>query len=202
MSWYVVQVRAGREHVAADLLQKNLHLGIYVPEVMQSWRGEMQLAPLFPGYLFVHGDCGGGDLAKIDATPGCGRLVRFGCATACADECIAVGDDAVRLIQAKVLQLNQGGGLPAHHLHPGEPVEITGGPLQGLSALFLGPLTPAGRVQVLLRFLGREQKITVALDSVVPRTPVSKRRRRTRGQGRYIDAADGFSGAGGAPARA
>jgi transcriptional antiterminator RfaH len=191
MSWYVVQVRAGREHLAASLLQNSLHLGIYIPEVMQCWRGEKQLAPLFPGYLFVHGGCGEGTLAKIDATPGCGRLVRFGSAAAPADECIAIGDDAIRLIQARVLQLNEGGGLPAHHLHPGDPVEITAGPMQGLRALFLGPLTPAARVQVLLRFLGREQKVTVALDSVVPRTPAWKGRRRTRGHGRYIGGAHG-----------
>jgi transcriptional antiterminator RfaH len=189
MSWYVVKVRAGRELATAELLQNNLQLKVYVPEVMQSWRGKTQLQPLFPGYLFVHGGCGRGALAQIDVTPGCGRLVRFDSGTAHTDACIAVGDDDVRLLRARVLQLNQSGGLPAYHLHPGDPVEITAGPMQGVNALLLRLLPSTARVQVLLHFLGREQKVTVAMDSVTPCAPAQKGTRRTRGHGRYIGGA-------------
>jgi transcriptional antiterminator RfaH len=194
MCWCVVQVRVGRELLAADLLQKNLHLVVYLPEVMQRWHGKMQLGPLFPGYLFAHEDYDHSSpahdsLAQVDSTPGCGHLVRFGSPTARAAERIAVADDVVELLRAKVRQLNQGGGLPAHHLHPGDSVQITAGPMEGLNAIFLGPLTPTARIQVLLHFLGREQAVTVPLDSVVSCTPALKRVRRTRGQHRYIHTA-------------
>jgi transcriptional antiterminator RfaH len=186
MSWYIVQVRVGRELAAADLLQKALHLIVYLPEVLQRWHGKTQLGPLFPGYLFAHEDCARGSLAQVDSTPGCGHLLRFGSPMARTAERIAVADEVVELLRAKVQQLNQGGGLPAHHLHPGDQVQITAGPMEGLNAVFLGPLAPAARIQILLHFLGREQAVTVPLDSVVPCAPAVKRVRRTRGHRRHI----------------
>lgn len=186
MCWCVVQVRAGRELAAADLLQKNLDLDVYLPEVMQRWHGKTQLGPLFPGYLFVHDDLGGGGLAQVDVTPGCGRLVRLGSYTARAAERVSVPDDLVRQLQEKVARLNQVGGLPAHNLHPGDSVQITAGPMHGLNAVFVGPLTPAARIQVLLHFLGRDQAVMVSSDSVEPCAPTVQRVRRTRGHGRFI----------------
>jgi len=51
--------------------------------------------------------------------------------------------------------------------------------------VFLGPLTPAARVQVLLQFLGRQQQVEVDVNAIEPST-VLKRPRRTRGHGRRI----------------
>ncbi len=189
MCWCVVQVRAGRELAAADLLQKNLDLNVYLPEVMQRWHGKTQLGPLFPGYLFARDDLGCGALAQVDATPGCGHLVRLGSCTTRSAERVNVPDDVVRLLQEKVALLNQAGGLPAHNLHPGDMVQITAGPMLGLSAVFVGPLTPAARIQVLLHFLGREQAVMVAAECVEPCAPVPPRTRRTRGHGRFIHSA-------------
>lgn len=191
MCWCVVQVRAGCELAAAGLLQKNLDLNVYLPEVMQRWHGKTQLGPLFPGYLFVRDDFGCGTLAQVDATPGCGHLVRMGRGLTCTGDRVAVPEDVIQQLQAKVSRLNQAGGLPAHNLHPGDSVQIIAGPMQGLSAVFQGPLTPAARIQVLLHFLGREQAVTVAMDNIEPCAPAvpPKRQRRTRGHGRYIHSA-------------
>ncbi len=191
MCWCVVQVRAGRELAAAGLLQKNFDLNVYLPEVMQRWHGKIQLGPLFPGYLFARDDLGRGALAQVDGTPGCGHLLRLGSGDIRAAERVCVPDDVVQQLKAKVSRLNQAGGLPVHNLHPGDSVQITAGPMQGLSAVFLGPLTPAARIQVLLHFLGREQAVLVAADCVEPcaPAPAPKGIRRTRGHGRYIHAA-------------
>ena len=191
MCWCVVQVRAGRELAAAGLLQKNLDLSVYLPEVMQRYHGKTQLGPLFPGYLFARDDLGGGTLAQVDATPGCGHVVRMGKGLTPTGDRVSVPDDVIQQLQAKVARFNQAGGLPAHNLHPGDSVQITKGPMHGLSAVFLGPLTPAARIQVLLHFLGREQAVMVATDSVEPCAPAAapKRIRRTRGHGRYIHSA-------------
>lgn len=191
MCWCVVQVRAGCELAAAGLLQKNLDLNVYLPEVMQRWHGKTQLGPLFPGYLFVRDDLGCEALAHVDGTPGCGHLVRMGSRLMCAGDRVLVPDDVVQQLQAKVSRLNQVGGLPAHNLHPGDSVQIITGPMQGLSAVFQGPLTPAARIQVLLHFLGREQTVMVATDNIEPCAPAAppKGQRRTRGHGRYIHSA-------------
>jgi transcriptional antiterminator RfaH len=186
MCWCVVHVRVGRELAVADLLQRSLHLKVYLPEVTQRWRGRTELGPLFPGYLFVADEARSGALAAIDLTPGCGRLVRMGSQQVRAAEPISVTGEIIHQIQAQVSQLNRTGGLPAHNLHPGDSVHITGGPMRGLHAIFLGPLTPAERVQVLLRFLGREQEVSVGVDDIEAVAPPIKRLRRTRGQGRRI----------------
>jgi transcriptional antiterminator RfaH len=186
MCWCVVHVRAGRELAAAELLQRSLHLKVYLPEVTQRWRGRTQLGPLFPGYLFVADEMRSGALGAVDLTPGCGRLVRMGSQTVRVAEPINVGVDVIEQLQEHVSRLNQAGGLPAHNLHPGDSVHITGGPMRGFQAIFLGPSTPAERIQVLLRFLGREQEVSVSVDDVEVVAPAIKRLRRTRGQGRRI----------------
>lgn len=193
MCWCVVHVRAGRELAAADLLQRNLRLRVYLPEVRQRWQGKMQLGPLFPGYLFVStgSETGSetGRLAQVEAMPGCGRLVRSGSWTTPAAEPVRIEDGVVAQLQQHVEQLNATGGLPALRLRSGDSVQIKTGPMRGLDAIFLGPLTPAARVQVLLHFLGREQQVTVALDDIEPCAPDVKRVRRTRGHGRRIRSA-------------
>lgn len=70
-------------------------------------------------------------------------------------------------------------------------MRITAGPLQGLEGVFDGPMTAAERVQVLLRFLGSERRVSVDVDAVEPnRNPIQdvieKRPRRSRGVGRPL----------------
>jgi transcription antitermination factor NusG len=89
-------------------------------------------------------------------------------------------------LQEEVKHLNNAGGLPAHHLHLGDSVRIAAGPMRGLNAVFVGPLAPAARIQVLLHFLGRDQAVSVALADVEPCASAQPRLRRTRGHGRRI----------------
>ncbi len=106
-------------------------------------------------------------------------------AMAAPAEPVQVPGDQVAQLCGRVETINAAGGLPAHNLHAGQPVQILRAPLQGLDAVFLGPLTPAARVQVLLQFLGRQQQVEVDVNAIEPST-VLKRPRRTRGHGRRI----------------
>jgi transcriptional antiterminator RfaH len=189
MDWCVVHVHVGRELATADRLQRDLNLNVYVPEVVQCRRGKMQMRPLFPGYLFVGADSRTGALGNVDVTPGCGRLVRSGSQGIRGAEPVYVAEEVLRQLQHNVAHLNGAGGLPGHNLHPGDSVQITAGPMRGLGAVFLGPLTPSARVQILLHFLGCEQRVLIGLDSIEasPKSPASSTRvRRTRGHGRRI----------------
>jgi transcription antitermination factor NusG len=186
MTWYVVHVQAGRELFAAGLLERNLGLDVYYPEVLQPRRGQRQRIALFPGYLFLAADWRHSAPGDVDRTPGVVRLVRGGDATPAA-----IADTVVDALRTRTAAIDAAGGLPAHPFHPGDRVEITDGPLQGLEAVFLGPLTAAARVQVLLQFLGQEQQVEVPVDLLVPRaaplpTPPVHRPRRTRGKGRRV----------------
>lgn len=183
--WYVVQTLAQKELVASSCIEQQLGLTTYYPEVLQRRRRRVQMTAFFPCYFFVTADLGNTSLSSLNATPGVRRIVRFGA------EPRAVTDEVVAGIRRHVAQLNDAGGLPAHHFHPGDLVRITSGPLSGLEGIFHGPLTPAERVRVLLRFLGSDRKVTIAVDAVEPNhnpTPVAvfKRPRRSRGVGRPI----------------
>jgi transcriptional antiterminator RfaH len=186
MDWSVVHVHVGRELATADRLQRDLELNVYLPEVVQCRRGKMQMRPLFPGYLFVGADSRTGSLGNVDVTPGCGRLVRSGSQDIRGAEPVYVAEEVLRQLQHNVAHLNGAGGLPAHNLHPGDSVQITAGPMRGLGAVFLGPLTPSARLQILLHFLGCEQRVLIGLDSIEASPASSTRVRRTRGHGRRI----------------
>ena len=192
MQWCVVHVRVGRELAAAGLLERNLQLDVFLPEVKQHWRGKMQLGPLFPGYLFVADQAG--KVSEIDSTPGCGRLVRTNSHERMSAP-VYVAHAFVEQLRGHVAILNETGGLPRHNLHPGDYVRILSGPLQGFDALFLGSAAPSTRVRVLLNFLGRDQEIALALDALEPCSPppspanAQHPPRRTRGHGRRIRAA-------------
>ncbi len=78
MTWYVVHVQAGRELFAAGLLERNLEMAVYFPEVIQPRHGRRQRMALFPGYLFVDADWAHTAPGDVDRTPGVIRLVRGG----------------------------------------------------------------------------------------------------------------------------
>lgn len=66
-------------------------------------------------------------------------------------------------------------------------MRVTQGPLQGLEAIFQGPMKPTQRVQVLLEFLGQQQKVNVDVEDLErSAAPSVKRERRIRGKRRRI----------------
>ncbi len=76
-------------------------------------------------------------------------------------------------------------------------MRLTGGPLCGLEAVFVGPLAPAERVRILLEFMGRLNEVEVEAHLLEPAgnsplvadlvpVPAPKRERRTRGKERGV----------------
>jgi transcription antitermination factor NusG len=173
------------ELLAATLLEERLNLITYYPEVNMHRHGRFQRSAFFPCYLFVAADLKKTALSVIDYMPGVVRVVRF------QDEPRAVPDEVVQHLRLRIEDINAAGGLPSHSFHLGDPVRITSGPLRGLEGVFDGPMTPTERVLVLLRFLGNERRVTVAIDAIEPNSnPIpdleQKRARRSRGVGRPI----------------
>jgi transcriptional antiterminator RfaH len=182
MSWYVIQAQVRKELLVAAVLEAQLEAVVYLPQVQQRWRGKLELRPFFPGYLFVQGGSLGVEVSAIQAQPGVVRVVAFG-GTPCA-----VDEAVVAALRAKVEELNGEGGLPQHPFKPGEAVRLRRGPLEGMDAVFVGPMRPAQRVQVLLTFLGRQQQTWVAPEDLetLGAEPRLVRERGTRGKGRRI----------------
>ncbi len=189
--WYVVHSLPLKERPAAAALHERLGLTVYLPEVPQRFRGGMQPAPLFPRYLFIRANLGQVALSAINATPGVLRLVSFD------ERPQPVPPAVIQELQRRVELLHDAGGLPPHTFQPGEAVRLTGGPLCGLEAVFVGPLAPSERVRVLLEFMGRLNEVEVEAHLLEPAgnsplaadlasVPAPKRERRTRGKGRGV----------------
>ena len=180
LQWYVVHTKPTREIMVSGLLEEQLDVQVYMPEVIETRRNKKRRAPLFPGYLFVQASLGKVPTQAINAVPGVIRLVSFGGLPQ------PLPAREIEALRNRLDELNAHGGLPSHSFHPGDEIRLRDGPLQGLEAVFLGPMTPSHRVRVLLDFLGTEREADVELDSIERVTPPPKRGRRTRGKGRHI----------------
>ncbi len=180
--WYVVHTKAQQEMLAASLLEQHLAAVVLLPQVRQHTRGRMRVAPLFPGYLFIELDLDQSAASAVNNTPGVIRLVAFG------GQPKPVPAKVIEALRARLAEVDAQGGLPQHPFKEGDRVRLTGGPLAGLEAVFLGPMRPAERVRVLLRFMGQEQEALAPVEDLEPAGGPStvKRPRRTRGKGRPI----------------
>jgi len=178
--WYVVHTKPTRELMVGSLLEQQLNLLVYLPEVIETRRNKKRRAPLFPSYVFVQASLSQAPTQTINSVPGVLQLVSFGG----VPQALPAGE--IEALRRRLDELNEQGGLPTHSFHPGDEVRLRDGPLQGLEAIFLGPMTPSQRVRVLLDFLGTEREAEVALDSIERVPTPAQRGRRTRGKGRRI----------------
>lgn len=184
--WYVAHSQPLKERYAAQNLGLRLGLTVFLPEVRRHFRGQVEEAPLFPRYLFVKADLGVTAVSRINATEGVARLVSFGGAP------LAVPGEIVRGLYERVAALNSEGGLVEHGFQAGEMVAVVGGPLCGLEAIFLGPMEPNQRVQVLIDLLGGLQRVEIDVDDltrrdgeeVVVRNALSNKWRPRRSRGK------------------
>ena len=139
--------------------------------------------PLFPPYLFLECDLTLVDPAQLQWIPGLRRILNFD------GQAAVVPDPAIALIREELSRVEAAGGLPTHNFQPGDEVVIDQGPLAGLRGIFQGPVGPAERVHILLRFLGQTNRAEVPVDAL-RRAPeeggAPGLRRGTRGRGRRI----------------
>jgi transcriptional antiterminator RfaH len=184
-AWYVVYCQPFKERYAAAALQEHYGIPVYLPEVRRMYRGQVTYAPLFPRYLFANIHLQTHPPSQINASPGVVRLVTLDLQPQ------PIASTVVQALAQRIDHINEHGGLPEPGFQPGEPVQITAGPLRGLEAVFVGPMKPSARVRVLLEFMGRLNEVELdrtALQSAGPaeEPPAPKRSRRTRGRGRVI----------------
>lgn len=158
--WYVCMTKPRQEQVARrNLLDQGYE--VYLPE-LRLWKqraGTWQHVDevMFPRYAFVRPGRAGQAIAPVRSTPGVTSLVRFG-------SVLGVMPDA-RLHALRQL-VQQRAEPPAAPFAKGDTVTFASGPLQGLPALVSA--VAAERVMVLMTLLGREQRLAVPADVLVP----------------------------------
>ena len=186
LHWVVVQTQPRRELLAATLLEIQLGATVFLPEVLQYRYGKNRLWPLFPGYLFVECNFDNHPPSGIDTVLGVIRLL------AADSKPLFVAGQTVLSLQNLCARINDGGGLATYFFRPGERVRLLGGPLVGLEGAFVKNASADERAVVLLRFLNRENPVTVDLHLLesADRGWRPPRQRSTRGGGRRINRPD------------
>jgi transcriptional antiterminator RfaH len=116
-------------------------------------------APFFPRYLFIVLDMGRHQWRSINGTIGVSRLVM------CGDRPNPVPHGVVELLieaadERGIIQLDR-------KLQLGGSVRLLAGPFAEQIAI-LGKLDDAGRVQVLLKILGRQVAISTNANNLLP----------------------------------
>lgn len=180
-AWYALHTKPNAEaQVARVLMARGFE--IFLP--LLPARKDDRIRPLFPTYLFVRCDLSVVSVEALRWTPGLRRIVSFG------DRPAVVPEAAIQLIREGLRAIEEAGGLPKHPFKPGDTVVIDSGPLAGLRGIFEGPVGPAERVRILIRFLGETNRAEVPVEMLRRASDddhiFRRRRRGTRGHGRRI----------------
>jgi transcriptional antiterminator RfaH len=180
--WYAVHCKPFKEWLAAARLTEQLGLKVYVPKIKTHFRGQIQFAPFFPRYLFIQANLQRVSISQINSTPGVARLVTFD------QQPQPIAASVIDALRRRMERLNSQGGLPSHTFYPGDDVRVVAGPLQGLAAVFVGPMKPSERVNILVDFLGCRRPAEVPVNTLERSAaqPGYRSERRTRGKGRHI----------------
>lgn len=157
--WYAVQAKSHKESRAVHhLLQITIPTFLPLIEVIRRCgaRRLARLEPLFPGYLFVQLEGMDSKPASWDAvrwTPGVKSILGFDGAP------LSVPDPIIEAIKTRVAEL--GFVRSALRFGPHDRVVIQRGPMEGLEAVFEGPVSRSGRVQILMHLLGQQRRVQV-----------------------------------------
>jgi transcriptional antiterminator RfaH len=120
-------------------------------------RGEnkSRILPLFPNYLFVRVNIRR-ECHLVVWTPGVKRIVSFG------DEPLPIDRRVIGFLQE---QADASGVIQARSkISPGQQVEISGGPFDGLMGIIQVPPDNKGRVKVLLKLLSRQISVKFGVE--------------------------------------
>ena len=160
MHWYVIRTKPHQERQAEFHLSQ-LSVETFLPLLRQNKRIRRQektvVKPLFPRYLFARFDINDRYRA-VNYARGVLKIVEFGLRPAEVSESV---------IEAIRERLEDGYVTPkTERFQKGQIVQIKGGPLTGLEAVFIREMTDQHRVLLLLKTLGLHAKLTIDNDQV------------------------------------
>ena len=159
--WYALHTKPrNEEHVREQLERRGLEA--YLPRVDAAPQrtAARRPKPFFPRYLFARLDLDTVPLSSIVYLPGMASVVSFG------GEPAVVPDVVIDFLRQRLAHTDLPGFLEGAPLRQGDTLRVTSGPLRDLSAVFDRPLSPDGRVRVLIRLMGRLSACELPIDSL------------------------------------
>lgn len=149
LQWFVVSTKARREQFAQEELGRR-GVETFLPRIVELSETPPRVAPLFPGYLFVHIELEQ-EYFRVAWTPGVRRFIGFG------ELPCAVDDAVVDFLRTRVGREGIVRAQPA--FKPGDVVRVKRGPLAGLIGIIENPGCGRGRVRVLMELLRRQTRV-------------------------------------------
>jgi transcriptional antiterminator RfaH len=161
-AWYCLRSHPKHEHIAAAHLRQELQVEAFLPRIR--YKRSTRFGPawvneaLFVNYLFARFDLAT-SLRRIQHARGVRGVVRFGAQWPTVPERVieelrsAMGNEELRIIEDS--------------FNPGDAVEVTGGPFDGLAAVVARVMPGPQRVAVLMEFLGRQTLVELDGGQVV-----------------------------------
>ena len=164
-SWFCLKAQPKREHIAAACLRQISEVEAFCPRVRfrkRTNRGPVWFVePMFPGYLFARFDYAAYN-RRIRQRPAVSGFVQFGDRLALLPDSL-VTEIKIRTGTDDLLEINES-------LEPGQTVQITQGPFQGLEALVSRLITARDRVEILIEWMGRSLFAEASIADLVPLT--------------------------------
>jgi transcriptional antiterminator RfaH len=114
---------------------------------------------MFPGYLFARFDYMALN-RRIRQGSGVSGFVQFGDRLALLPD-ILVSEIKDRTGEEEIVEVNQ-------TLEPGQTVQVTQGPFQGLEALVTRVITAKDRVKILIQWMGRTLQAEAGMADLLP----------------------------------
>lgn len=160
--WRAVLCRPSQEKRAEAHLE-NQGFEVFLPRIrmrVQTRSGSrLRVLPMFPRYLFVNLCAHAEDWSTIRSTRGVTGLVRFG------ERIPAVPCDFIDCLMNRHDDLGAVDMSQAMEIRPEDEVEITGGAMAGLRAIFKAR-NGEDRVVVLLKLLEHERKVELPAEII------------------------------------
>ncbi len=164
MNWYCIHTKPLKENQVLGYFRDRLNLETYFPQLkhQRTLRRVLRtiVSPLFPRYLFCRLDLNA-QYRAVRYAPDVIDIVSFGAQPA------MVGDMIVAELKSwagEVVDFS----LPQRRLQTGDRVEITDGPMRGLSAVILHERNDRERVAVLLSTLQCSAQLVLGRSQLAP----------------------------------
>jgi transcriptional antiterminator RfaH len=176
--WFCLRAQPKREHIAAACLRQISEVEVFCPRVRfrkSTNRGPVWFVEsMFPGYLFARFDYATFN-RRIRQGPGVSGFVQFGDRLGLLPDAL-ISEIKNSMGEDEIVEVNQG-------LAPGQNVQITQGPFQGLEALVTRLITARERVEILIEWMGRSLRAEASVADLVPLSNPRPRAMESRAMG-------------------
>ena len=159
--WFCLRTQTKREHIAAAILDRLDEIEVFCPRISQIKKtrtGKKRFVEaMFPGYIFAKFKFRAHS-RQVVHSQGITRIVELGERRIIPKNVI---EDLKTSLPEDIIE------APDLSILPGAEIEVITGSLKGLNGKVIAQMAAQNRIQILLDFLGRGIKVSIAPDDIL-----------------------------------